>query len=138
MLGAAVSIRGLGLLLLLSVGVSMGGSAPAQDRPMSPAVAAMIQCAKNAIRTLDDHISSADVIGQAALVECRREERAVYADQIRGQSIAFIRGFNGSYQPERIFTGFVLRERARLKKLDKSTKEQQDIEWHPQRMPAEY
>jgi hypothetical protein len=72
----------------------------------------MIACAKTAITRLDDNISSAEVIGRAALSQCRKQERAVYVAAIRGMDGYVLQGFNQTYNPERMFTGFVLKERA--------------------------
>lgn len=76
---------------------------------------ALIRCAKKAIAMLDDQISSAETVGYAALSVCRKEERALYAEQIRGRDIRFIRGFNNTYSPEKMFSSFVLRDRAAKK-----------------------
>jgi hypothetical protein len=43
---------------------------------------------------------------------CRKEERALYRETIRGMSALMLKGFNESYSPERIFAGLVLRDRA--------------------------
>ena len=74
---------------------------------------ALIRCAKMAIGYLDDNVTPANEISRVAHARCYREERAVYAAATRGMDIYTLKGFKETYDPVRIFTGFVLSDRAK-------------------------
>lgn len=116
--------RTLAVLCSISVDVSQVHAQSGTLEKLKLAQANMIVCAKVAIAALDDGISSAEIVGRAALSRCRAKERIVYAEAIKNKDTNWLKGFNQTYDPEGIFTGFVLSDRGRKRSAKKAAAQQ--------------
>ena len=86
---------------------------PATEAEIAQARDAHLRCAVVAIAALDDGVSSADVVAQAAANRCRVERANQTAVASRGRSPHFARAYEDA--SEKQYTEFVLTHR-RLRK----------------------
>ena len=94
---------------MATLGLVVNAAADAKSDALRDKV---IACAKINIAALDDGVSPASDIAAAAHDNCRKEMRASYLYAVSGLDADTRRGFDNAYNPERIFTMFVLRDRA--------------------------
>ena len=103
------------VISVLGAGSAFAKEEPASAEEVSAAQSNMITCAKAAIARLDDGISPANVVGTAAASACHDEVAALFTVNAKGMDRDVYRGFESSWNPDQMFTSFVLSDRVRKK-----------------------